>query len=283
MGSSSAGPTIASSGSDSAGFEEFHDPRLASLYDAWGVGRDDTAFYLALAEELQAVSILDVGCGTGQITCALAERGHAVTGVDPAAPMLDVARSRPGGGLVRWIEGDASAFEGEPVDLAIMTAHVAQVIHENATWQTTLAGIARAVRPGGYLAFESRNPDVEGWRAWSSEAPHRRLEGALGPAEVWFDALEIERDAEAGDLARCEMHYRFEATGERLVSRNALRFRPRAVLERDLRAVGFEVERVYGDWDRSALEASSPEMIFVTQRVEDHAAQTKRRRVARHP
>jgi len=260
-------PTTANSDGESAGFEEFHDPRLVALYDVWGVGREDTAFYLALAEELSASSILDVGCGTGQITCALAERGYAVTGIDPAGPMLDVARSRPGAHLVRWIEGDASAYEGGPVDLAIMTAHVAQVIHENATWRGTLQAIARAVRRGGRLAFESRNPAVEGWRAWSSEAPHRHFESAVGPAEVWFDSLEVERDAEAGDLARCEIHYRFEATGEHLVSRNALRFRPRAVLERDLRAAGFEVERVYGDWNRSALDESSPEMIFVARRV----------------
>jgi len=260
-------PTTASSDGESAGFEEFHDPRLVALYDVWGVGREDTAFYLALAEEIGAASVLDVGCGTGQITCALAERGYAVTGVDPAGPMLDVARARPGGDLVRWIEGDASAYEGAPVDLAIMTAHVAQVIHHDPTWHATLDGIARAIRPGGHLAFESRNPEVEGWRAWSSEAPHRHFESAFGPAEVWFESLEVERDAEAGDLARCEIHYRFEAMGEHLVSRNALRFRPRAVLERDLRAAGFEVERVYGDWDRSALDASSPEMIFVARRV----------------
>jgi len=208
-----------------------------------------------------------VGCGTGQITCALAERGYAVTGVDPAGPMLDVARTRPGGDLVGWVEGDASAYEGEPVDLAIMTAHVAQVIHDDATWHATLEAVARAVRPGGHLAFESRNPAVEGWRAWSSEAPHRHFESQFGPVEVWFENLEVERDAGAGDLARCEIHYRFAATGEHLVSRNALRFRPRAVLERDLRDAGFEVDRVYGDWDRSALDASSPEMIVVARRI----------------
>ncbi len=252
------------------GFEEFHDPRLVSLYDAWGEGRDDTAFYVALAEELRARpgarTILDVGCGTGQVTCALAERGFAVTGVDPAQPMLEVARTRPGGHLVRWIEGTADAYDGPPVDLAIMTAHVAQVIHDDTAWLGTLTATRRALRPGGTLAFESRNPAVEGWRAWSAEAPHRRYDGdphTYGPAELWFDALTIDRDPDAGDLAHCEIHYRFDRTGEHLVSRNALRFRPRATLERQLTRSGFAVAEVYGNWDRSPLTPTSPEMIFI--------------------
>src|SRR5690606_6406848 len=128
---------------------------------------------------------------------------HQVTGVDPARAMLEMARSRPSGDLVRWIEGGAGAFDGAPVDLAIMTAHVAQVIHDGDEWRATLAATRRAVRPGGHLAFESRNPEVEGWRAWSASAGRRRLDGAFGAAEVWFDGLEVERDAEAGDLVRC--------------------------------------------------------------------------------
>jgi len=183
--------------------------------------------------------------------------------------MLEVAQARPVGGLVRWVEGGADAFDGAPVDLAIMTAHVAQVIHDDEAWRSTLAATHRAVRPGGHLAFESRNPAAEGWRAWSPSAGRRRLEGAFGAAEVWFDGLEVEREAEAGDLVRFDIHYRFEGAGDgaELVSRNTLRFRPRWVLERDLRAAGFEVERVYGDWDRSALSEASPEMIFVARRV----------------
>lgn len=196
-------PTTADAGSGSAGFEEFHDPRLVALYDAWGVGRDDIAFYLALAEELGASSILDVGCGTGQITCALSERGYAVTGVDPAAPMLDVARGRPGGELVRWIEGDASAYQGEPVDLAIMTAHVAQVIHDDAIWHATLEAVGRAIRPGGHLAFESRNPVVEA--------------GGRGPRRLRTASWRV-RSASWRCVSK---HSRSNATPRRVTSRGA--------------------------------------------------------------
>jgi ubiquinone/menaquinone biosynthesis C-methylase UbiE len=36
--------------------------------------------------------VLDVGCGTGVITAALAERGCTVVGLDPSAPYLEGAR-----------------------------------------------------------------------------------------------------------------------------------------------------------------------------------------------
>jgi hypothetical protein len=43
----------------------FAHPRLAQVYDAFDGPRDDLAAYLAIAEELGADRILDVGCGTG--------------------------------------------------------------------------------------------------------------------------------------------------------------------------------------------------------------------------
>ena len=70
----------------------------------------------------------------------------------------------------------------------------------------------------------------------------------------------------AGAHVRCEVHYRFLATGEELVSDNELRFRSRAELTQDLTRAGFAVERVFGDWDRRPPGQGTPEMIFVAVR-----------------
>jgi hypothetical protein len=45
---------------------------------------------------------------------------------------------------------------------------VAQVFLDDAEWATTLRAIHTALRPGGHLAFESRNPDD---RAWERKIP----------------------------------------------------------------------------------------------------------------
>ncbi len=204
---------------------------------------------------------MDIGCGTGAITCALALQRYRVTGIDPALAMLEVARHRPGGDLVRWIEGDASSLDGPPADLAIMTAHVAQVISDQDAWRATLAATYRTLRPGSHVAFESRNPAAQAWLAWTPEASRQRFDMPLGAVDVWFELTEV-----AGDLVRYDIHYRFARSGEELASSNELRFRSQAELGRSLTDAGFSVRDVFGDWDRSPVSAQSPELIFVATR-----------------
>ena len=84
----------------------YHDPALADFYDlenGWDRS-PDFAFCRALAEE--AGSVLDLGCGTGELAVALAA-GRRVAGVDPAPAMLDIARAKPGAQGVDFVEGDA--------------------------------------------------------------------------------------------------------------------------------------------------------------------------------
>ncbi len=51
------------------------DPRLVALYDIENASRDDTDFYLSLADELEAHSVVDLGCGTGVLARELAATG----------------------------------------------------------------------------------------------------------------------------------------------------------------------------------------------------------------
>jgi SAM-dependent methyltransferase len=244
-------------------FREFHDPRLVALYDEQEPSRVDTAFYVDLAARLSASTILDIGCGTGAITCELARRGHRMTGIDPSSEMLDVARHRESGDLVQWIEGDASSLEFVAADLAILTGHVAQVISDDEMWRRTLAAIHRALRPGGRVAFESRNPAAKAWLKWTPENSFERIENTpFGAVEVWWQPLDV-----SDDLVRYEMHYRFSDSGEEVVSTNELRFRSEVELTEALTEAGFSVRHVFGDWDREPVHSRSPELIYVASRA----------------
>ncbi|HEY5784984.1 MAG TPA: hypothetical protein VIT65_09415 [Microlunatus sp.] len=57
----------------------FADPRQAALYDDFNGDRSDLPAYLAIADEVGARHVVDVGCGTGALAVRLAERGFAVT------------------------------------------------------------------------------------------------------------------------------------------------------------------------------------------------------------
>lgn len=246
--------------------DEFSDPRLAQLYDLQNPHAADTEFYLSLAARLGATKILDVGCGTGLLACELAECGHRVVGLDPAVAMLDIARNRPGGEKVLWVEGDARRLGEFPdaagADLALLTGHVAQIIYDDGEWSATLAAIHDALRPGGRVAFESLNPLARPWTAWNPQASRSIKEHATaGRVEVWVQDLDIQ-----GDLVRFDGHHLFVDSGEELVAGGELRFRTRAGLTRSLVDAGFSVEEVLGDWGGCPADETSPEMIFVAAR-----------------
>lgn len=239
--------------------EYFNDPRLARLYDTLTDGRDDIEFYLALADEIGATTIIDIGCGTGLLATELAVRGHQVTGVDPSRSMLAVARSRPGHEQVTWIDGDATAVPALAADLAIMTGHVAQVFLDDAAWMLTLRAVRRVLAPGARLAFESRHPAAQAWLRWNPKDSFRRVDGKQeGPVEVWHEVTGVD-----GDLVSFDMHHRFLSSGEDVISISTLRFPELDHLTESLAEAGFAVECAYGDWDRSTITASSRELILV--------------------
>ncbi|SES38560.1 class I SAM-dependent DNA methyltransferase [Lentzea albida] len=226
----------------------FADPRLARLYDAFDGPRDDLDHYLAIAAELGAASVLDVGCGTGCFATVLAGAGLAVVGVDPALASLDLARAKDS--RVRWIHGDATTLPPLQVDLATMTANVAQVFLGD-DWEATLRGVHGALGPGGHLVFESRRPEAKAWEGWATTT-HRVVDG-----------VEERRELLGADLPFVSFRhtYRFP-DGTEVASDSTLRFRSRAEIEESLVACGFEVVDVRDAPDRPGLEN-----VFVARKV----------------
>ena len=170
----------------------FDHPRIAAIYDALDGDRSDLEAYERIADELGARRVLDVGCGTGTFALLLAGRGLEVTGVDPALASFEVARAKPGADRVRWIHGDATSLPPLQVDLATMTGNVAQAIVEREDWDATLGGIHGALRPGGHLVFETRDPAARAWEEWTRDASYGvpEIEG-VGAVESWHDVIEV--------------------------------------------------------------------------------------------
>ncbi len=101
--------------------------------------------------------VLDIGCGTGQTTLALARAvgpQGAVTGVDISHPMLEIARSRAAAGDVAnamFAEADAqtAAFETGRYDAAFSRFGVMFFADPVAAFRN----IRSALKPGGRLTF----------------------------------------------------------------------------------------------------------------------------------
>lgn len=236
----------------------YHDPRLAAVYDALNPLGDNSAFYLDMAG-VAPKAILDMGCGTGLLTAAFAERGHLVTGADPAAAMLDIARQRPHGDKVRWIESDAARLDlGTRFDLIVMTGHVFQVFLGDEAISAALGNLRRHVAPNGRLIFETRNPARRQWLQWTPEATRRRLDiVGVGPVEVYYEVTGMD-----GQLVSYTSHFRFGG-GDEVAAPSTLRFIEPAELAAALATAGFETVEWYGNWDRSPMLVSSAEIIVV--------------------
>ncbi|NLG21553.1 MAG: class I SAM-dependent methyltransferase [Actinomycetales bacterium] len=216
---------------------EFDDPRLAPLYDILDPDRSDLDTYLAVADEVGARSVLDVGCGTGTFAILLAQRGIEVTGVDPAGASLEVARGKEYAERVTWVHGDATALPPLQVDLATMTANVAQVFLTDDAWAHTLDAIHAALRPGGHLAFETRVPADRGWELWTPARTRATTEvPGLGPLTEWMEVTDVREDPL---LVSFTAHNEFP-DGQDVVSTSTLRFRSAQELESSLAAAGFD-------------------------------------------
>jgi len=249
-------------------YAEFSDPRLVAIYNTVCPLDGYEKFYIELAKKLSVKIIIDIGCGTGLLTCELAKEGYQMIGVEPARLMLEVARKSAYGNQVKWIEGNALSLSDFNADLAIMTGHVAQFHVDEDYWINSLKSIHNALRPGGYVAFESRNPAVQPWvtqtehKDWhSSSSPRKATDPIVGALETWSEVAKIE-----GERVTFKGHYLFTKTGEELISMNELIFRTKEEITNSLEKTGFSIDNVYGFWDWSLANEESPEFIFVARR-----------------
>jgi SAM-dependent methyltransferase len=232
--------------------------RLAVIYDAFDGDRDDLAAYLNIADELGADRVLDVGCGTGCLAILLADSGREVVGVEPAEASLEVAKSKDRTGRITWFHGDATTVPTLGADLAVMTGNVAQVFLTDDAWTQALQGIHAALRPDGYLVFETRRPERRAWEDWAADAVRVTLD-VPGTGSV-------ERRLEVTDVSlpfvSFRYTYRFLTDGTVVTSDSTLRFRSRDEVQTSLAALGYRVRDV-----REAPDRPGREFIFVAERT----------------
>ncbi len=138
-----------------------------------------------------------------------------------------------------------------------MTGNTAQAISDSGRWAMTLQAIHASLRPGGHLAFETRDPAARAWEQWTREATYRvsDVPGA-GMIESWVEVTAVE-----WPLVSFCWTWVFAGDGARLTSNSTLRFRERSEVESDLHANGFDVVDVRGAPDRPGQE-----LVFLARR-----------------
>jgi SAM-dependent methyltransferase len=110
------------------------------------------AAFLDVVEIPPSGELLDVGCGTGALTFAMAERWphRRVIGVDLAAPFISYAHGRRTGEQPQFEIGDACALKYENARFAATTAHLLFLFIPEPL--PALQEMRRVTRPGGTIA-----------------------------------------------------------------------------------------------------------------------------------
>ena len=237
----------------------FSEPRLAELYDAFCAGREDFDFYLPLV--MSAKSVLDVGCGTGELLRLAREAGHTgrLCGLDPAEAMLEQAQKRRD---IEWVHGDLASVDWRrEFDLIVMTGHAFQVFVEDEQLLASLAAIRSALTDNGLFVFETRNPPARGWEAWT---PENAVEIEHAGSVVRM-AHQVETPV-VGDIVSFTVTFTSPSWERSLISRSTLRFLDVDSLYSFLSEAGLIIEEQFGDWDRQQLTDASPEIITVARR-----------------
>lgn len=131
---------------------------LASLYDEL---MQDAPYdmWVNFTEKMRAnpvQSILDVGCGTGQITRRLSQLGYHMTGVDLSEEMLTEAAYRSGGNnRIQWVKQDIRELSGfVDQQLIISYCDVINYVTEKEDVLKTFQAIYESLSPGGQFMFD---------------------------------------------------------------------------------------------------------------------------------
>ncbi|CAN5354258.1 class I SAM-dependent methyltransferase [soil metagenome] len=232
----------------------YSDPEIAQFYDLENGWAEDLDYCASLAGS--CASVLDLGCGTGLFAASLTQRD--VVGVDPAAAMLDVAAKRPGGDRVQWVRGDARTVRlDRRFDLVVLTGHAFQVFLTDQDRAAVLRTIAAHLAPKGRFIFDSRNPDVRQWRAWTPANSQRHIEHpAIGRVLAWNDA--------SCDPATCIVTYGTfykRADGRLHSSQSKIAFPSQERILASIHDAGLAVEQWLGDWSGTPFSPASPEII----------------------
>jgi SAM-dependent methyltransferase len=133
------------------------------LYDSLLPAGAHVPYYLELARRAQG-NVLELACGTGQLTLPLAQAGIPIVGVDLSAPMLKVARERAAAANVsiEYLLGDMRNFElSRQFGLIFIARNSLLHLHSIEDILATFAMVRRHLAPGGVFAFDVFNSNLQ--------------------------------------------------------------------------------------------------------------------------
>jgi ubiquinone/menaquinone biosynthesis C-methylase UbiE len=250
---------------------------IAEYYDAENMHhemlRQDVPLLLGHLPQRRQ-SILELAVGTGRAAIPLAQAGHRIVGVDYARDMLEIARRKRDGVGIAERELSLVCADVLRLNLRKRFDWVVLLFNTFLAFQTLkdqdalLQTVVRHIKPRGKFWLDIFQPNLE----LLAQAESKNLDPVLFHVpelnRTVFRSTSVERDP-ATQIQKVMFHYRWiDDRGKE--HRQRVAFALTFVFPRELQLLlernGLTIEKCYGNYDRSKLNANSPRMIALCRR-----------------
>jgi ubiquinone/menaquinone biosynthesis C-methylase UbiE len=178
---------------------------ISNMYDSWYetsvgsfVDHVETKLAFGLITPQAGMSILDVGCGTGNFSVKLAREGCQVTGIDISEGMLTIAREKARKQNIRiefekmdvyQLSFPANCFDG------VISMAAFEFIKEP---KRAFDEMIRVLKPGGHLLIGTIHKDSPWGEAYLEEAQKPDSIFRFADFKTMDDLLQLDRETLAG-------------------------------------------------------------------------------------
>lgn len=248
--------------------------RFAPFYDGdYRNYFDDIEAIGVLAEEA-GDPILELGCGTGRVLMPLALAGHQITGVDVSPALLDIARRKVAEQSLQQqvdlICADLLTLQLLRRDYAFAYCTSNTLMHftTQADQLSVLRTAFHHLRPGGQLLIDLFNPDVQRLTAINGimELADRWEDEGAGQEIIKWSVRTVDWAEQLQETVFIYESIHPSGQSTRTACPFMLRFLWRGEAELLLKAAGFVVEDVWGDFDGGDYDAASDHLILLAHK-----------------
>jgi SAM-dependent methyltransferase len=241
---------------------------IARYYDVEHAGLTaDIEMYRQFAVR-QTGAVLIAGVGTGRVALGLTAPGREVWGVDNNASMLSRARESAGetDGLT-LVHADMRELDlGRTFSLVVVPLDTFLSLASKEQQRGALEALGKHLEEDGLLLIDVVNPLTLPSSAEEGMV-RQRYRGEIAESRLSvFDAVQIDHAAQ-----EMVMHLTYDVAGRTGIRRETaeltIRWVYRFEMEHLCSLSALGVTQVYGDYDLSPYESSSPRMIFAVTRT----------------